>query len=492
MPEQGLDYRRLALELAGLIQQNGGGNLGYGYKAVSSTPSTIYGHGPGGLFSAPGLDPRVFNAMVLPHLGLQAMLPMRSTTTTNPLFAIMTGVTATSGSQPSGACDDPKTAGLMKLCLQSFPLGRFGLQTDVVNLEHFGEITNRGEFRDLQLLGNPVSDGTGAPTVSSNAQRALQTEVGKKLFEFAASWAREYAPVAYDGSPVNNNGEGYKEYYGLDSIINTGHRDAETGVACPAADSIIRSFNNDNVINNGSNLVNTIQNIFRQLRFNAQRMGLNPVEWVITMPFGMFYQLTEVWSYYYFTQALNGLTLPTSVTVNVGGEQAAGLRDQMRGNLYSRTGQFLMIDGQRVPVVLDDAIAETEIAAGVFTSSIYFIPLTVLGGTEVAFMEYFDYDTPGGAMDGARLMAPGDSYYTTDRGAFFWHRKPPTNLCVQLAAWHRPRLILLTPQIAARLTNVAWTPNTHERSPFTDSAYFVDGGKTSRSANAPNYYSPTA
>jgi hypothetical protein len=127
----------------------------------------------------------------------------------------------------------------------------------------------------------------------------------------------------------------------------------------------------------------------------------------------------------------------TSSVVNVDAEAQVKLRDDMRGNMDDRTGQYLMIDGQQVPVVLDDAITETEVGSGVFSSSIYFVPLTVLGGTPVTYLEYLNYDSPAGAMEAAQTFAPQGTFYTSDSGRFFWIKKPPTNFCVQLR--RRPR-----------------------------------------------------
>jgi hypothetical protein len=73
-----------------------------------------------------------------------------------------------------------------------------------------------------------------------------------------------------------------------------------------------------------------------------------------------------------------------------------------------------------------------------------------------------------------------------------WHRKPPTNFCVQMLAKTQPRLMLLTPHLAARLTNIQYTPVQHQRDPFTDGTYFVDGGRTDYIGFGPSYYSPTA
>jgi hypothetical protein len=79
-------------------------------KAVSTTPTTTYAHGPGGLLSAPGLSKDIINAMLLPHMGVQSRLPSYPSNEANPLYAILTGVTATSGSEPTGVCDDPPVA----------------------------------------------------------------------------------------------------------------------------------------------------------------------------------------------------------------------------------------------------------------------------------------------------------------------------------------------------------------------------------------------
>ena len=478
-----IDYQKLATELIRT-------------KAVSSTPSTIYGHGPGAAFSHPGLSQQVFNAMILPHLGLQGMLPYRMSQDTNPLYGILTGVTATTGSNPTGECDDPKTAGLAKLCMTSQPFARFSLQTRVFDIEHFGERTNRGEFMDLQLIGNPLLNADGQPSMpgAATAASALRNEASKGLFEFAASWAREFAHVTYDGTPVNNTaGGGYKEYYGLETLVNTGYQDAEAAVPCSAADSIVESFGNNDITSADADLVGKVQDIFFRLRHIASRAGLGNVRWVMTMSLGMFYRLSEVWAYYYYTRALDSLTFNSAVNLNISGSSAVDLRDQWRGNLQTRQGQFLMIDGQRIDVILDDAIPETEITPGKFAGPIYILPLTVLGGTPVLYYEQFNFNTPGGALEGAQMLAPGDTYYVTDGGGFLWHKKPPTNYCVQLMTLNRQRLVLRTPYIAAVITDVLWSPlTTHERSPFTDSAYFADGGRTSRAGYGPSFYAPTA
>ena len=484
-------------QLAGALLQMAVNGDTTALKAVSSTPTAQWGHGPTGTFSAAGLDQQVFNAMILPHLGLQSRLPLRISQETDPQYGIMTGVTAGSGSNPTGPCDDFPSAGLMKLCMQSNAFGRYGLQTNVYNLDRAGEITNRGEFIDLNLIGQPQQNGTNVPTtigtggINSPGQ-ALNNEVAKTMFEFAATWALNYARMLYTGNPANNTaGGGYQEYRGMELLINTGYQDSVSQTACPAADSIVESFGNNNITDATANIVGKVQSYFHRIRHIASRAGLGQTRWVMTMPYGMFYRLSEVWAHYYWTQALNGLTFSSAFRFNLDGSSVTQLRDQFRGNLESRTGQFLLVDGQRIEVILDDSIPETEVSPGIFASDIYIVPMTVLGNIPVTFMEYFSFDSPGGAMDMARQIAPPDHFYTTDAGAYLWGRKPPTNVCVQTFALTKPRLVVRTPYIAVRISDVAWAPETqHERSPFTDSDYHVNGGVTAQPS--PSFYPPTA
>lgn len=475
---------------------------GVGQKGLpSTTPTIYYNHGPGGLMSAPGLSSDIINAMVMPHLGLQSLLPSYPSNENNPLYGILTGVTAatgdTSGANANGVCEDPPYAGLAKLCSQSYVFGRQSLMTRVLELDRIGRTTNRGEFMDFRLIGNPFdrADGNLAPTTpgSTDMRGVLNTEIGKVMFELAVDWVREYAPYLYTGNPTNNSGGGViKEYRGLDGLINTGYRDAESGVACAAADSTVGTFANGNISTNATNaekIVKDITMIFRKIQYDAKRMGLNPARWVIAMRWGLFYELTEKWACTYATYRCN-TEFSTSQVNYIDNRDVMALRNDMRGDWENLTGQYLLIDGQRVPVVIDDAIVETGLGTGAYESDIYFVPLTVMGGRAVTYLEYVDYDAPNGPMAGARALAADGFFQTTDGGRFLWHRKPPANFCVQALVKAEPRLILRTPQIAARLTNVAYTPSFHERSPFTDDTYFLDGGYTDRLGRSPSYFSP--
>jgi hypothetical protein len=235
----------------------------------------------------------------------------------------------------------------------------------------------------------------------------LNSEIGKALFELGVAWSpRLRARSLHRQSRQQHLGRRrqvlLRPRYRL---INTGYRDAVTSQACPAADSIVRSFGNLDIATNGATFVRQVTNIYRNLRYIASNAGLDPVQWAISMPWAMFYEITEVWPCAYLTYRCTNLA--TSNTAFVDSGDAIKLRDDMRGDVYNRTGQYLLIDGVRVPVVLDDAITELGVGAGSFRATMYFVPLTVLGGTPVTFLEYLDYSAPNGAFEAARHAGAG-------------------------------------------------------------------------------------
>lgn len=457
----------------------------------SSTPNTAYAHGATGLFSHPALEQPLYSAVITPWTGLQYVLPVRGTIKTDPLYGIVTGVTATTGSEPVGVCDDPPTVGLAKICMQSYNLGRESRQTSVLDVSRGDRITDRGEHTDFVVYGNPFGSERNwlVPGVSPEFGSVAIGEATKRMVEFMVAWSRDFAGIIYTGNPTNNTaGGGYREPQGLDIIINTGHRDAETGSVCAAADSIVRSFGSINISTGTAqqrgDLVRLIAYTYRNLQQNAGQMNLAPLELCLVMRFSLFYELTEIWPIAYSTY--RDSLVPTGSTNFVNNMEAQRMRDDMRGNLLMRSGQYLLIDGQRVPVVIDDAIVENTLANGALSSSIYFVPLRILGGREATFLEFFDYGSAN-VLKNAAMMAPENSYSLSDNGRFLIHKKPPTNFCTQLVALTEWRVVCTTPHLAARITNIAYSPLIHERSGDPASNYFVNGGKTGR-AGSPSYY----
>jgi len=58
-------------------------------------------------------------------------------------------------------------------------------------------------------------------------------------------------------------------------------------------------------------------------------------------------------------------------------------------------------------------------------------------------------------------MAPEGQFFTSDGGRYLWSRKAANNFCVQMMAKSESRIVLRTPYLAARVTNVKYTPLIH-------------------------------
>lgn len=450
------------------------------HDSPSGTPSLPYMHGPGGLFSARGLERDLISTRIQPF-GIADRIPARSTLRTDPLFGYVTGFQNGTGTEKDGVCDDPPIAGPVKNCIQTAQFGRFERMTRELEINRVGQQTDRAEFMDLRLMNDPILGGEGnnflTPGVPGNLQ--LNREVLMRFTEVGVAFQNLIAPKVWTGNPANNTGGGgYKEFPGLDILIGTNKVDALTGISCPSLASLVVDYNYtnlDSVGTGGTDIVNVLTYMTRSLKHNASRMNFGQTKWALVMRPGLFYELTNLWPCSYMTyrciERISG-----SVTFDAG--DAISMRDAMR------QGNYLVIDGEQWEVLLDDAIVEESnttsgnVANTYFASDIYIVPLTVRGGIAVTYWEYLDYTN--GAMVGAADGRMANDDFWTDGGRFLWHKKPPTNWCVQFLAKIEPRIILLTPHLAGKLQNVQYRPFIHERDAFPTDPYFVDGGVTSR------------
>jgi hypothetical protein len=301
-------------------------------------------------------------------------------------------------------------------------------------------------------------------------------EMVGRMVEMGVAFQRWYCPQVYIGNPANSSaGGGYQEFSGLDLLIGTNKIDAITGQTCPSLYSDIKDFGYRQV---GSTvdpiLVKTITTMMRILQRKAEQQGMGPADIRIVMREPLFYAVTEVWPCQYNTSAC-GVSPTLNQEVNL--QATVEFRDRMRN------GKYLLIDGREVPVVLDDCIMEDNAAdngaipIGGFASDIYFVPFSARGGTiATLYWEYYDYSKDV-LPDIAGIR--GGTYFWSDNGAFLWGLKPPDNWCLEVIAKTEPRLILRTPQLAGRLTNVVYVPLQHTDDPLPSQDYFVNGGVVS-------------
>jgi hypothetical protein len=420
-------------------------------------------HGPGSLLGVPGMNKQIINAMIMPK-GLAGRIPVRKSVDTNEIFPILTGQLASTGTEPTTACAEWPMVGSFKTCRQQFPFGQQGRESQVLNVKYAGQIINRGEFRDNVLLGQPGGD---VPTPGPiNWQRVFQSEYEYRIGQLFNGYARDYARNIYTGNAITTAGSaGYIQYNGLDRQIQANKRDAITGVACAAVDSLLVDFNGASINSAGGTIYALIANAVNNLERLSEQLGME-VKWAITMRYGAWLTLTNIWPCIYATVGCPGGTIIRTQSL----DEATAFRDRMRQT------RMLPIEGKEYEVIVDDTITETVAAGGVvgtYQSDIYFLPLTA-NGEPTLFWEYFDMNAE--AVAAANAMAPGGYFSVLDNGRFLFVRQSPSHTCVQVEIIERPRVILLTPFLAARFQNLRYTYSLHEREWDPASPYFVNGG----------------
>ena len=464
-------------------------------KATAPGPSTWnLIHGRGSLFGqvAVGLDNEVISTMQ--HWeGITELLPIRGVRTYEVLLPFITGVDVTSTTEPTNECDDC-ISGETESCIQHFPLGRVCRETQTMTPDRIIERLNNGDI-DLTLmndiLGNESPWHPGDSFGSMSGAQLMQVATAwALLFELPPLFMANLAPVTWTGNPVNNQADGYREFRGLQLLVNTGFVDTFTNTTCPALDSDLKNFNYGDVE------TTTYPSAFEVLEMaeyfvhrKARTQRLAPVQHVVVMR-------PELW------QVLSGLippqaiqaalmrattTMPARYTVNIDGASVVAERNRMRAD------SAISLNGRILPVVLDDGLPEqnnainANLEAGEFSSDVYILPLRYLGNREAMRIEYKDFRYLRGEVAATDGLI-GDFYKPSADGrfAYTWVKN---GWCFKIQAKIEPRIILKTPQLAARIQNIKYVPTQHLSSPDPTSPYFQKGGVSTRTWPSSYYYS---
>jgi hypothetical protein len=445
-------------------------------------PIGPYIHGPGGLFGVRGLERDVISTHTQITGSLGEVIPIRSSIDQTPLFPYITGFLRSDEKEKNGVCDDPAEANHFKTCIQTTVFGRKEFKTRQVEINRIGQRINRGEFLDLNIVNGPLVEQMGGLMSGffglSNQQSLLAgREMASRLVEVGVAYQRWFCPQVYIGNPANSSaGGGYQEFSGLDLLISRTKLDAISGTTCPSLYSDIKDFMYRQVDSTADpDLVKTITTMMRILNRKAEQQGLAPADIRIVMREPLFYAITEIWPCRYMTYRC-AMSDHDEVQGTLDASAMIRFRDEMRA------GQFLIIDGRRVPVIVDDCIPEDNradngtIPVGGFASDIYFVPFSARGGAiQTLYWEYYDYRND--VLPDVSAVKAG-TFFWSDNGVFLWGLKAPDNWCLEIISKVEPRLILRTPQLAGRLTNVVYVPLQHTDDPLPSQDYHVNGGVT--------------
>lgn len=455
-----------------------------GQKIAAGNPTGPYTHGPGGLFSMVSGQYPILNAMIMPD-GLLSALPSR---VVSPHYVAdqidtLTGVTAGTGDEPEGVCDQPIRAGNKKLCQLYSPFGRQSVaarELDILRLPK-----RRDKFEDMAFTADfPINFGQDNPmwpSMDASGTAISRNEVANRILEMGVEFQRLVCPQVYAGTPVNNTGNGlnsgHMEPLGLEYWINVGNKlDMRSGAVCSALDSDVKDFDYGKIEGTDPDIVGHIIWMWKYLQNNAQKMRLGPVSYIISMPPEMWHELTFVWPCRYDTYRCQ----------NSAGNNPIVLNDELnvRQRLEMLNGKYLMIEGVRVPVITDDCapsvnwLQDANVAEGEFAGTIWFIPVTIMGRRPATEIQIMDQNE---SVRLAGVLARNARVWTTDGGAFIWTATDGGNgLCHDMQFTCEWRINMYTPQLAGRIDNVAYSPLQNFRDYDPEGMYFKDGGVTSQ------------
>jgi len=382
----------------------------------------------------------------------------------------LTGASDGSGSEPTTICDPAIPVGNISAATLTAPFGRLERRSQNLAATQLGTIVNRAEPMDLSLVGGAIANSKFMP---DGVGDLLGTELGKQLWEIGLAFERvlERWIFSGDGTNAGSASAGAAQFYGLETLVNTGKRDALTNALAPALDSTIIDWGgamiDASVAVNGKtvNIVELLGSVMKFLTNRAHFTGLTPVQWVIVMPPDMFWELSAIYPCQYNTSGcVVGNSDGQRLVVATGAEQTA-----MRDNFRNRS--FLTINGLPYPVVVSDAVTTAAASEGV-SSDIYILPLTA-AGMQTLYLEAFDF--ANGNLQEVAAAIPPSKWTYTNNGAFLW-TSDESGFCMNLTAMIQPRLILRASQLAVRITNVVYKSVLPVFSGYADGLYPAPSG----------------
>lgn len=456
-------------------------------KAATFDATTQYMHGPqvagyGGLLNQPGADPRVISTIQAP-LGIADLIPVYPDQSALPIFEMLTAFTDDTGSEATDLATRSKVVGDLKAFRHTAPYGRIIRSTDTISPDKIGRTVNRGEPMDLALMNGVAGMSPWVPEAARDL--TLSEEVRANWWKIGLSIRRLIEKLTFQGAGTNvGTNQGYIEFYGLDTLINTGKTDALTGNTVNGADPKVINWNasfdaSATVENESMDIVDLFSRLHYYLQHRTDNTEMNPVVIILAMRRDLFLKLVNFWPYTYLTM---GPSATTSKTVSLDAGDMTAMRDAMRQR------QFLTINGIDVPVVFSDGIKETPTGGGV-KSDVYWITLAA-GGMRTLYYQYFDY---ANAQIAALLSRfPQGELVVTDAGKFLW-AYDRTNYVAYFQALVEPRLVLRTAFLCGRITNVNYKTALHSIDGMPGGVYdqlvVADGGVTSSGYGAGIYSS---
>lgn len=353
------------------------------------------------------------------------------------------------GSASSGvgaACDDPNGVEFGKV---------------EVLLPDKGRIKRAGPVRDLTENNRKVCDEY--PVFTKDGQQ-IQDELMWSLTLAGMALKQDLKRLVVTGNAGNAN-----EFSGLQTLVNTGYRDANTGALAPSMDSQVIAWSN-NVMTwkkNGTHvLVDYLIDIVRRIRQRAAWSSLGGVavgDQVLVMPTFLRDQLLDSYTFWSIQPGVQ------YNEANLNTFEARTFRNGLNGGTFGM-GQ-IFVDGTPVPIITYDWMSIGQ-SAPYHTGDIYVLTRRI-GNVPVMWGQYVDMTQPAARFG---EEAGYGHYRATDGGRFLSYWKTD-NECTQSVVVMRPNVYLSAPWAQARITNVAAQRPLAPLSADPTSSYYAETNK---------------
>lgn len=428
---------------------------------VGGAKDLIAPHATGGLLSSPGVRPDMYSTV--PRVGNFAQnLNLIPSNNENDLAEVLTAQTADTGSNPANACGDPAIAGNLKVAQIKAVFGQYLKGTPVYDISKAGLRRDLADV-DRHLLnfqrptGNPF-----VPEPVSFGTDSINSPVGKMLLELGQSALLDFAYCHFNGDVTKAytaTRPGFiKEYDGLDKWIRDDYSDQVSSTDADALNSYVvagGALNGDIVAN--------LSDVFRTLRTDAELIGMPNVIWAIVINPRLKYPLIDLWACNYQT---------ARCIVEGVSRQDVGTVTDLREQMFA--GDYLLIDGEKVPLLYDFGVAASKSGSD-WTSDLFVVPMAN-NGAALTYLEYLPYTN----ADVASFMAMGFDQVRVINNGFYLMTFKRDGFCLSYRVTARPRLIMRTPFLAARMDGIVFQSSTPFRSPITTDPDYKDGGVANR------------
>lgn len=426
-----------------------------------------------GVFGAAGVRPEMFSALPRPF-SLARLLTPEPTEFTDEIYEILTGQTASAGTNAVDFCGNPPGVGDLKVCQQIFKFGKYYIKTNLVPIADLGERRDRRDVpRDI-LNAAPIQN----PLVPDIMWRLDDTMSQARLefFKIGIDLERTLENVLITGSNTQASTAteiGWiAEPSGLDNQIKTGYIDAVTSIACPAADSIVETFGVDVGATiaggDGRNIVQTFHDVYYAAKQRASVVGMEGVLFAWVGRQEAFRSIVEQWACQYATYRCTTGTAGNPVTQDA--REAGELRIAMLN------GQYLLIDGVAVPFIFSEGVPQGTPAANTLESDVYLVPVS-WQGMNLLRLQYKKLDNQ--YANEFISITGGDDYAFLNNGMYLVFSRSSGG-CLEYHFQSKMRLVLDTPFLAGRVDNVRYTFRAQIRNATPGASFYADGGQSRR------------